>query len=245
MLATPSRTIGRESASRATLFNIRLMLLLTKTVMEGFHTRGGTEDVMRKVGVERGHCWEPMQQNMSFNKTDARRKMRELAAMVDAYGKPQYFVTVTPNFQGFPGLTEIMKDIGNKIYKLPSALPQICAQWHEGMRNILSWLIDGEDKPLGNVKHYWGRHEYQTDIGHLSHAHFLFWTDETDEQADMYSICIVHLRCMVYVWCQYIYVIFFVYVCSTPNYCRPTLTLARRHRHAEIRLLTTHSLLLT
>lgn len=176
MVATPSRTIGRESTTRAALFNIRLMLLQTKNITDGLHTRGGTEDAMRQIGIKRGHCWEPMQHNISFNKTDAQRKLRELVAMIDAYGKPTFFVTITPNFQGFPGLTQIMRDIAGDVYKLPSALPQICAQWHEAMRNILSWFIDGKDKPLGNIKHYWGRHEYQTDVGHLSHAHFLFWS---------------------------------------------------------------------
>lgn len=93
--------------------------------MQGFHMRGVSEDVMRKVGVKKGNCWEPMEQNMSFNKSDAQRKMREVVAIVEAYGKPKYFVTVTPNFQGFPGLTDIMRDIGEDQHKVPSALVYI------------------------------------------------------------------------------------------------------------------------
>lgn len=208
MVSTPSRTIGRESTSRAALFNIRLMLLLTRTIMQGFHTKGITEDVMRKVGIKQGQCSTAMEQNMSFNKADSKRKMRELVAMVDAYGKPTFFVTLTPNFQGFPGLTEIMTAIGHRFHKLPSAIPQICAQWHEGMRNILSWLIDGDDKPLGNVQHYWGRHEYQTNVGHLSHAHFLFWTDETDEEAGICSYTFMHIICILSILFTYMYIFY-------------------------------------
>lgn len=45
--------------------------------------------------------------------------------------------------------------------------------------NLLTrWIIYGEEQPLGEIEHVWYRHEYQPDVGNMSHVHMLLWTKE-------------------------------------------------------------------
>lgn len=136
---------------------------------------------MNAAGAHRGKSWEPLVKNMPFNAKDSKIKLRELVSMVRTYGTPSYFLTFTPNYSGFPGLTSILKSVEHSPHKLPGVIPQLQLQWYHSIRLIISWLMNGKDEVLGKAKHYWWRFEFQTDVGHLPHVHVLLWTHETGQ----------------------------------------------------------------
>ena len=43
---------------------------------------------------------------------------------------------------------------------------------------FIQWIIHGREQPLGKVRHVWYRHEFQPDVGNLSHVHMMVWTTE-------------------------------------------------------------------
>lgn len=52
------------------------------------------------------------------------------------------------------------------------------ALFHRSANLFVQWLRFGKEKPMGNVTHVWYRHEFQPDVGNLSHIHMLVWTTE-------------------------------------------------------------------
>ena len=50
--------------------------------------------------------------------------------------------------------------------------------WHRATDLFLRWVLYSAERPLGAVRHIWGRHEFQTNVGSFSPLHCLIWTTE-------------------------------------------------------------------
>lgn len=54
--------------------------------------------------------------------------------------------------------------------------------WMEVSSIWMNYIKNSKERPLGEVKRIWWRHEYQDTKGNLSHIHALIWIDENEMQ---------------------------------------------------------------
>lgn len=127
---------------------------------------------------------EHIMPSMLYDERQAHRHISEICAAIRRFGWPTYFHTQTCNQREFPGLADTYKTIADTQHDVRHFEAYIVRRWHRSAHLFAQWILHGTDKPLGNVRHLWYRHEFQTDIGNLPHLHMLIWTDEDMAAAD-------------------------------------------------------------
>lgn len=113
-----------------------------------------------------------------YDEKTAHRHINEICSAIKRLGWPTYFHTQTCNMQNFPGVADVydsIRDLGHDVRHYEA---YIVRRWHRAAHLFMQWLLHGTDHPLGEVRHMWCRHEFQTDVGNLSHLHMLLWTEE-------------------------------------------------------------------
>ena len=134
----------------------------------------------------------PLQQKngpaRKYSLTDSTKNVCELsAAMRDKCAT--LFFTITLNMKKHPGIAPIYQAIENQFphknseeYKsaMQSYMPTILRMWSFTVECLIDYLLNSNEKILGDIIDFWGRCEFQTLIGNVPHYHFLLWLQEND-----------------------------------------------------------------
>ena len=129
----------------------------------------------------------------------------KLKAQIEKFGPPTFFATFSPAEYDWEDLMQHIKDVNKDIPNIdelsPSALlnkdPVMTSIYiHKRFDALLKFIIDAE--PLGKVKSYFVRHEYQTR-GTI-HFHTFFWIEGApiigkNSDAEIASFVQKHITC--------------------------------------------------
>ena len=129
----------------------------------------------------------------------------KLKAQIEKFGPPTFFVTFSPAEYDWEDLIQHLKDVNSDIPNVeelsPSALlnkdPVLTSTYiHKRFDALLKFIIEAE--PLGKVKSYFVRHEYQSR-GTI-HFHTFFWIDKSpligkNSDAEVVSFIQKHITC--------------------------------------------------
>ena len=129
----------------------------------------------------------------------------KLKAQIEKFGPPTFFATFSPNEYDWEDLIQHLKDVNSDIPNIddlsPSALlnkdPVLTSTYiHKRFDALLKFIIDAE--PLGKVKSYFVRHEYQSR-GTI-HFHTFIWIDKSpligkSSDAEVASFIQKHISC--------------------------------------------------
>ena len=129
----------------------------------------------------------------------------KLKAQIEKFGPPTFFATFSPNEYDWEDLIQHLKDVNSDIPNIddlsPSALlnkdPVLTTTYiHKRFDALLKFIIDAE--PLGKVKSYFVRHEYQSR-GTI-HFHTFIWIDKSpligkSSDAEVASFIQKHISC--------------------------------------------------
>jgi hypothetical protein len=128
---------------------------------------------------------------LEFDEVDCRKKVGELAAMVEQTGFWDYFVTVTCNDDQTPGVSSLVRLLKRK-YRRPeyyirayqTYLQVIVRLWHRFVKYLLRWISTSKERPLGPVAHYFARWEFQDGKGrgNKPHLHMGITLEKSAEQ---------------------------------------------------------------
>lgn len=107
-------------------------------------------------------------------------KYLDLSAMTDKFGVPTFFITFTQN-DSWPELVRVMRygpDSGNREVKnnnvnISSYALEACVAFQKRFRMVMEELLKPNGGPLGVVKEWWYRREYQ-NRGSV-HIHMVVW----------------------------------------------------------------------
>lgn len=125
--------------------------------------------------------------NLPGSLSDMRDFRGDIISMMKKHGPPSIFLTLSSaesfSFETFIEIFsgKITRDEFNMLTSKQKAdiiadnPVKVTVAWKRRMKMFLRFVLDGKSKPLGNIKHYVQKTEWQ---GRLSeHAHFLFWVE--------------------------------------------------------------------
>ena len=123
---------------------------------------------------------------------------QKLSYQIKDLGPWQNFFTMTANTSKTPGLAPIHHAImesvtdeeGERNIKMQKCASLFARAWHRSSYNIVhNFLYRGKAKPLGNVKVYWYRQEYQGSgsKAHLPHVHGGLIGDGTQNREEIFE----------------------------------------------------------
>lgn len=127
-----------------------------------------------------------------FRESTMDRPVRELSRMMQAYGPWTYFVTLTCNDTYTPGVSAFINLLKARYAGDPEGFakaykayqPAILRLWQRNACLMLDWISSSPEKPFGNVKHFFGRWEFQSGsgAGNKPHMHIGLTCEPDDNE---------------------------------------------------------------
>ena len=144
---------------------------------------------------------ESVETRFEFDEVDSRQKVREIATQLKNIGKWDYFITLTVNDKETPGMKQISEAMetvagGNTqkeadLYHANMMLMN--RSWSRIVDNIMHWIINSKEQPIGKVRGYFWRFEFQEQKGQSAgfkpHVHAGFTLFPEPEEVTVNRIC--------------------------------------------------------
>ena len=102
--------------------------------------------------------------------------LRNIKKWIDSYELESIIIS---KISGIKGLTKNIERYRDELKKsiIQSSAVIMLRNWMEVSSIWMNYITTSTERPLGNVKQIWWRHEYQDTKGNLSHIHALVWTE--------------------------------------------------------------------
>jgi hypothetical protein len=182
-LSDPSLLTSTDQQFQQWAFNVLLNQDLCHTPPT-IAVRRGLEHVVGIAGVER----KPVESTFNFDELDSKIKVKELCAMLSTYGQWDYFITDTCNFKESPGVRKLTEAIEEECERREDhfvdqeelaprikqkRMAQFCRLWERTAFYLWRWRSKSAVRPLGHIKHFWYRFEFQEKgaKGGIPHIH--------------------------------------------------------------------------
>ena len=118
----------------------------------------------------KGKQLHSLPQSVSFSLLDSEKNVAELAAAIKTE-TPAIFLTITVNQKKhfgiaplFNAIEEMFPDKSSELYKAAFQLymPILLQMWNNTVNELVDYLLNSDEKLLGNVIKLWGRAEFQS-----------------------------------------------------------------------------------
>ena len=166
--------------------NSKYLFYLTDVLLNVSLQSSFTSDFFKR-GVHnieiKGKQLHSLPQSINFSLLDSEKNVSELAKAIKTE-TPAIFLTNTVNDKKhfgiaplFNAIEEMFPDKGSELYKAAFRLymPILLQMWNNTVNELVDYLLNSDEKLLGNVIKLWGRAEFQSLAANFPHYHFLLW----------------------------------------------------------------------
>ena len=166
--------------------NSKYLFYLTDVLLNVSLQSSFTSDFFKR-GVHnievKGKQLHSLPQSVNFSLLDSEKNVAELAAAIKTE-TPAIFLTITVNQKKhfgiaplFNAIQEMFPDKGSELCKAAFQLymPILLQMWNNTVNELVDYLLNSDEKLLGNVIKLWGRAEFQSLAANFPHYHFLLW----------------------------------------------------------------------